>query len=505
MKNAADSGVGMVGAWVRGLVLGLMATAAPMAALAQGMPVPEIAGHLLGPVATPHSITLNGRAVRYTATFAETVLKDDGGKPLATLSSTAYVASPVLKARPVLFVFNGGPGASSSPLHFGAFGPRSIVKGADGNRSLADNPHSLLADADLVFIDPVGTGFSRVLPGGDGHPYWTPEGDAQAVLGLIRDWLRDNGRTASPVYLAGESYGGFRLATMMKFASDTPIAGLVLISPALDFSATADDPGNDLPHIFELPAMAVTAWKHGRAKIDAQTPEQVFQVAADYAQGPYALALLKGGRLPVAEREAVAARLADLIGLPAKTIADANLRVDTQVFLDTLLVDQGLVVGRLDGRVTGPAPKDAPADRPAAAKDPALGLGRSNVITSTVATDYFRHELNLPVDRDYVSLTLDVNFSWNYMPTRRDQTFYVNAAPNIATVMKAQPKTRLLLVGGYYDMAVPLLSARYAIDRAGIPLDRVTVAAFDAGHSPFEGEAGLARMQEMMHGFLVGR
>ncbi|MDZ5650177.1 S10 family peptidase [Nitrospirillum sp. BR 11828] len=485
--------------------LALMPMATPGLAGAQGVPVPEIAGPVLGPVTTPHGIMLNGKTVRYTATFAETVLKDDGGKPLATLSATAYVASPVVKTRPVLFVFNGGPGASSSPLHFGAFGPRSIVKTAEGKRVLADNPHSLLADADLVFIDPVGTGFSRVLPGGDGHPYWNADGDAQAVLGLIRDWLRDQGRAGSPVYIAGESYGGFRLATMMKFAGDLPIAGLILISPALDFTATAEAPGNDLPYIFALPAMAVTAWKHGRAKIDAQTPDQVFQIAADYAEGPYALALLKGGRLPAAERDAVAARLSDLIGLPAQTIAESGLRIGTQTFLETLLADQGLVVGRLDGRVTGAAPKDAPADRPAAAKDPALGLGSSNVITSAVATDYFKHELNVPVDRDYVSLTLDVNFGWDFRPAKREDGFYLNAAPAIAPVMRAQPKTRLLLVGGYYDLAVPLLSARYAIERAGIPLDRVTVAAFDAGHSPFDGEAGQGRMQEMMHGFLVGR
>ncbi|WP_049974488.1 hypothetical protein, partial [Azospirillum sp. B4] len=389
----------------------------------------------------------------------------------------------MVKTPPVLFVFNGGPGASSSPLHFGAFGPRSIVKGADGTRAMPDNPHSLLADADLVFIDPVGTGFSRVLPGGDGHPYWNPDGDAQAVLGLIRDWLRDNDRAGSPIYIAGESYGGFRLATMMKFVGDLPLAGLIFISPALDFSATAENPGNDLPYIFELPAMAATAWKHGRAKVDAQTPEQVFQIAADYAEGPYALALLKGGRLPAAERDAVAARLADLIGLPAKAIADANLRIGTQTFLEALLADQGLVVGRLDGRVTGPAPKDAPADRPAAAKDPALGLGRTNVITSSVATDYFKRELGVPVDRDYVSLTLDVNFAFSYQSGKRENAFYLNAAPDVAPVMKAQPKIRLLLAGGYYDLAVPLLSARYAIDRAGIPLDRVTVAAFDAGQA----------------------
>ncbi|MDE1150654.1 MAG: hypothetical protein PW843_29235 [Azospirillaceae bacterium] len=494
----------MMGKTVRGLVLGLLVTASPVVALAQGVPVPEIAGPILGPVSTPHSITLAGKVVRYTATFAEKELKDAQAKPLATLSATAYVASPVVKTRPVLFVFNGGPGASSSPLHFGAFGPRSIVKGADGNRTLADNPHSLLGDADLVFIDPVGTGFSRVLPGGDGHPYWNPDGDAQAVLGLIRDWLRDNGRAGSPVYIAGESYGGFRLATMMKFTGDLPIAGLILISPALDFSATAENPGNDLPHIFDLPTMAVTAWKHGRSHIEAQTPEQAFQVAAEYAQGPYALALLKGGALPAAERDTVAARLSDLIGLPAKTIADANLRIGSQAFLEKLLADQGVVVGRLDSRVTAPVPKDAPADRPAAAKDPSLGLGRSNIITSAVATDYFKHELNVPVDRDYVSLTLDVNFAFSYLSDKREGQFYVNAAPNIAPVMKAQARTRLLLVGGYYDMAVPLLAARYAIDRAGIPLDRVTTAAFDAGHSPFEGDAGQVRMQEMMHGFLVG-
>jgi carboxypeptidase C (cathepsin A) len=486
---------------MRRLVFGLLLVAAPC--FAAPAPVPEIAGPIIAPVATHHRETIGGQAIDYIATFAETALNDGNGRALATISATSYVRQPEDPHRPVLFVFNGGPGASSSPLHFGAFGPRRIVTGSDGKRSLADNPYSLLVDADLVFIDPVGTGFSRVLPGGDGQPYWSVDGDAKAVLDLIRAWLGEHSR--SSVFIAGESYGGFRLARLAKDAADLPISGLILISPLLDASASTEAPGNDMPFIFGLPSMAVTAWKQGRTHIDAAEPGRVFDLASHFAESDYALALLQGSRLAPAEKTRIAARMAELIGLPVKLIEDHDLRIGTDLFVESLLADQDKTVGRLDGRVSAPVHRDLPSDRPAAANDPSLGLGKSNVITNSVAADYFRDELGVSPGRDYVSLTLDVNFRFDFHTGGRDGVFYTNPTPNIGALMKAMPNSRLLLVGGYYDLAVPLLAPRYAIDRAGIPLDRVAVAAFESGHSAFDGDAALTRMQALMHGFLLER
>ena len=487
---------------MRGLLFGLLAAVA-FPCFAAPAPVPEIAGPIQGAVATRHEVALGGRTLSYEAIFAETPLADAAGRPSATISATSYIKLPEDPSRPVLFAFNGGPGASSSPLHFGAFGPRLIVPGPDGKKVLADNPQSLLADADLVFIDPVGTGFSRVLPGGNGQPYWSVDGDAKAVLDLIRGWQAEHKRAS--LFIAGESYGGFRLARIAKDAGDLPIKGLILISPLLDASASSEAVGNDLPYIFELPAMAVTAWKQGKSALRASGPEEIFESARRFAESDYALALLQGDRLEPAERDRVAARMAALIGLPAKIIADNRLRIETQLFLATLLADQDKIVGRLDGRVAAPVRRDLPTDRPAAANDPSLGLGQSNVIRSAPATDYFTRELGVPEDRDYVSLTLDVNFRWDFHSAGRDELFYVNPTPNIGVLMKVQPEARLLLVGGYYDLAVPLLSARYAVERAGLPMDRVSYAAFESGHSPFEGEEARVRMKSLLRDFLLGR
>jgi carboxypeptidase C (cathepsin A) len=459
---------------------------------------------LIGPVSTQHEIRMGGKRLAYTATFAEMPLTDDSGRLQATISSTSYVLEHVgdRSRRPVLFAFNGGPGASSSPLHFGAFGPRRLTdeRDAAGLRKLADNPHTLLDVADLVFIDPVGTGFSRERSGAASGAYWSVESDAASVLRLIRQWLVDNGRNDSPLLIAGESYGGFRLATLLKQADDLPIAGVIFISPMLDASGTSSAPGNDLPYIFDLPSMAVAAWEHHKIDRAGRTIEQVYAEAEHFAQSDYAVALQQGSLLPAPERERLAGRMAGFIGLPAEMIAADNLRVDSQEFLEKLLGAEGRIVGRLDTRVS--APKVDPAklpDRPAAANDPALGLGSTNVIKSEPIKAYMERELGVHAARDYLSLTLDVNFHWNWRgETAQPPQFYVNPTPDIASAMIQQPRMRLLLVGGYYDMAVPVLAPRYALTHAGVPLDRVSMQALVAAHSALEGDAGTAVVHDFV-------
>jgi carboxypeptidase C (cathepsin A)/predicted metalloprotease with PDZ domain len=479
----------------------------------------------IGPISTQHEISIGGTRLPYTATFAEMPLTDESGRLQATISSTSYVLEHVRdrSRRPVLFLFNGGPGASSSPLHFSAFGPRRLTEERDapaggslanrsvaaGLRKLADNPHTLLDLADLVFIDPVGTGFSRERPGVPSGTYWSVESDAASVLQLIRKWRVDNGRSDSPLFIAGESYGGFRLATLLGQAADLPITGVIFISPLLDASGTSGAPGNDLPYILSLPSMAVAAWEHNKIDRAGRTIEQVYAEAEHFAQSDYAVALQQGSLLPAPDRERLAGRIAALIGLPAETIAADNLRVGSQEFLEKLLSAEGRIVGRLDTRVSAPKvdPTQLP-NRPAAANDPALGLGPTNLIKSEAIKAYMERELGVQTTSDYLSLTLDVNFHWSWQgeTTKPGETteprFYINSTPNITSAMVKQPRMRLLLVGGYYDMAVPLLAPRYALTHAGVPLDRVSMQALVAPHSAFEADSNLATGTAFVHDFL---
>jgi carboxypeptidase C (cathepsin A) len=454
-------------------------------------------------VESTHRIAIGGRTIAYRAVFREYPLSADG-RPQATISATGYMRAdgPRDPARPIVFFFNGGPGASSSPLHFSAFGPRlrPAERGATG--PFTDNPDSPLDVADLVFVDPVGTGFSRVLPGGDGARWWAPHGDAAAMMTLIRDWLRDQGRAGAPVFIAGESYGGFRLATMMADAGDLDLRGLLLISPATSMAGLAGAPEGDSEYVFAFPSMAAAAWHHRKVDRRGLTAEQFYDAAARFADTEYLVALQQGAALAPAERARIAARMAGFIGLAAADILAADLRVGTDRFVESLLRDRGQLIGRLDARVTAPVRPPARAGRPAAANDPALGLGASNVIRAPAITRYMHDELGVPVDRDYVSLTLDVNFRWNWFEPTGDRRLYYNPLANIAAAMAARPGLRLMVVGGRYDLAVPAAGVRYAVGHAGIPLDRVRFLVLDSGHSPFEEPANRHLFAARLRAFL---
>lgn len=487
----------MAGWWaMAGAVATIAAPAMAQQARPNAAPIPVATDAPLAPASVARTLDLgDGRRIAYRAGWFETVLRDPAGVPEATISATSYVRSNAgaAAARPVLVLFNGGPGASSSPLHFSAFGPRRLgPRDAAGERALLDNRETLLDVADLLFVDPVGTGFSRPLRADGGKRYWTVEGDAAATLTLVREWLRANGRTGSPLFLAGESYGAYRLGTMAARLDGLSVAGLILISPALDFATSADQAAVD-----RLPTMAVAAWRQGRAKAEGDVAA-IWEAARRFAEHDYAAALQQGSLLPGAERARVAAMVARTIGVPA----GADLRPDTQGFLETLV--PGSVVGRLDVRVAQPARPPANSDRPAAANDPSLGLGRSNVITSRPIAAYLTQDIGVRTTRDYYSLTLDVNFNWdwNRPVTQPGETWSV--VPAIATLMAARPAVRLLAVGGYYDLATPWLATRHALSRGDLPQDRVTLLALPSGHSPFESDAERVVGARAVRAFLAG-
>lgn len=461
---------------------------------------------IIGSATSQHVLKLGDTSISYVATWSSIPLKNASGEPQATISTTSYVRQDVSARvpRPVIFAFNGGPGASSSPLHFGILGPRRLGPAdAKGASTTIDNPQTLLDIADLVMIDPVGTGFSRELRAGGGHAYWNPDGDAKAAETVIRDWLRDNSRTASPVFIVGESFGGYRLAEMAKDIGDLNVAGLVLVSPGTDMSGEAGI-ASDQHFVFTLPSMATTAFAHNKSQSTAKSADQIYEEARSFAQGDYVEALQLGSELKAQDRDQLADRMAKMIGLPASTISAGNLRVDTQDFLEQLL--PGQVVGRIDTRVAGPKPPGPlVAGRSKAADDPALHMGASNIIKNSRVRDYLRNEVGVKTDLDYVSLTLDVNFAWDWNSGSRkieDNLRLLNPTPNLTKLMKEKPACRLLLLSGYYDLATPVLYQRYALTHAGVPLDRTRMVAFAAGHSVYDDETRAAVSKEL-HDFIA--
>lgn len=445
------------------------------------------------PTATSHHIVQTAAGpLAYEAVFEQHLLVGADGKPAATVSTTAYLRDgvPAPAARPVFFLFNGGPGASSSPLQFDAMGPQ--LKTPQG---MVDNPDTPLDRADLVFIDPVGTGFSRVLPGGDGHRFWSIDGDAAATLETIRGWLKAHHRETSPVYIGGESYGGTRLAAMLPAARDLPLAGLLLVSPALSYGS--DD---NLAAVLTLPSMAIAAAANGKAGAHPPSNAALFDEATRFATCDYAHALMQGSRLPPADAARIAARASALIGIPAATLLADHLRIDAETFRAALRHGDGLVVGRLDSRVTAPVPVAVPG-RPSAANDPALGLGRSNVIVSKPIGDYLRGELGVRSDEDFVSLTLDVNFQWRW-PSVEGSDTPPDLLHDLSDAMRDHPRLRMVVVGGYYDLAVPLLVSRYAIDQAWLPAGRARLVALETGHAALEGEQGRRQMHAIVASLL---
>jgi carboxypeptidase C (cathepsin A) len=440
--------------------------------------------------ATEHTRILNGQTVTYTATVAETIIAGPEGKPAGSMITTSYVRKGVQRGseRPVMFVFNGGPGASSSPLHMGAFGPRRIIDSAAG-RSIVDNPYSPLDVVDLVFVDPIGTGYSRPLPGMDGRPFWSVSGDAASVKTFIRKWLRDNGRESSPRFLCGESYGATRAAQIVSSGNDLSFDGVLL------FSMTGSPGGPDLPYVMLFPSYAVTAAFHKKAGDDGRAPAQVFADAVEFARTEYMPALLEGDSLAAGKAARLAEEMSRRIGLPASFIAERKLRVSRSDFMLNLLKDRGLRTGQIDARATGKiedyAGKKGPYD------DPSMFVGGSSAPTVHA---YFTSELKFPATEPYKTLNLEINSRWKFDCERAMS----DPAGIIGKAMKEQPRLRLFWAAGYYDLTTPFYAGKHALDHAGIPPARLVVAAFPTGHSVFEGDENLARFTGAVRSFIQG-
>ncbi|HEX2225315.1 MAG TPA: peptidase S10 [Thermoanaerobaculia bacterium] len=456
---------------------------------------------------TRHSVRIGGTEVRYTATAGTLLLKEETGKPRASLFFVAYTRDGVsdLTRRPVTFTFNGGPGSSSVWLHLGTFGPRRVRMDDEGKAlpppgGLVDNAESLLDVTDLVFIDPVSTGYSRALPGEDPQRFHGVREDVESVGELIRIWTTRFNRWTSPKFLAGESYGTTRAAALAQYLQERHglyLNGLLLISSILNFQTADFNVGNDLPSMLYLPTYTATAWYHKRLPAELQGDLRTALAEAErFALGDYSLALVKGNRLTPEERRDIAGRLSRLTGLSPDYLLRVNLRPQIGAFVKELLRDQRKTVGRLDSRFEG-LDRDAAGDE--FEYDPSYAAIQGPF--TAALNDYVRRDLQYESELAYEILTDRVDpWSFGDFVNR-----YVNVAEDLRQAMVRNPSLRVFVGSGYYDLATPYFATEYTFDHLAFDPgyeQRVTKAYYEAGHMMYIRKADREKLKADLAAFL---
>jgi carboxypeptidase C (cathepsin A) len=415
---------------------------------------------------TDGQVTIAGQALKYKATAGYMLLKDEGGKAKAEMFFVAYTKEPAEDPlrRPLTFVFNGGPGAAAVWLHLGTAGPQRVALNDEGEAPpppyhLEDNPNSWLAATDLVFIDPIGTGYSRVLPGEKQEQFSGVEEDVHSVGEFIRLYLTRNQRWLSPKFLAGESYGTTRAARLSDHLLDDrgiSLNGIVLISTVLDFRTIQIHGGNELPYPLYLPSYTAIAhhFKKLPADLQVETLDKTLKEVEQWALHDYLTALIAGSSLSKEQHKVVVAKLARFTGLSTDYIEKANLRINPSGFRAELLSKEQQLIGRFDARITGF--NSNPANN-SAEYDPSV----PSYLAAYTATfnDYARRTLKFETDRSYDVLSGRVH-PWNYGPAGNG---YLNVTPNLQDAMIKSPKMKVMFCNGSADLATPYLAADYSI------------------------------------------
>ena len=463
--------------------------------------------------ASSRSLRVSGETIRYSAVAGETFLRNEQTDLAeASVFSIAYIKEGVSDptTRPVTFIFNGGPGSASLWLHMGAWGPRRVA--TPGNAEdvggppypIVDNAHSLLDVTDMVFIDPIGTGYSRTLGETDAGDYYGLHEDAESIAEFVRIWLTENGRWNSPKYVAGESYGTTRAAALTEKLqggwNGVALNGVILVSAILDFQTARFAPGNDTPHIAFFPTWAATAWHHGL--VDEARWNNDFegfvQDARDFATNTMAPALLQGDLLPEAEMRNVATEMSARIGVSAEWVMLAKLRVDATRYRKELLRTQGYTVGRFDSRYRG---VDSEGTRATPENDPS-GYGM-DVAYVAAANDYLTRDLGIEWTRKYKILTGEPGSRWNWQQNRgQGWPAYVNAAPWLGKGMRENRDLRVLLASGWYDMATPFFGAEIALNKNGVVQERMERTYYQGGHMMYLVEDQAAKLADDVRAFI---
>lgn len=459
---------------------------------------------------THHTIDIKGEPIAYTVTTGTIILKeedvDTGEKPKASVFYVAYTKDDAASDRPVTFSFNGGPGSSSVWLHLGLVGPRRVLMTDEGQPvgppyQLTDNEFTLLDQTDLVFIDPVSTGYSRPVPKEKPDQYHTVKKDIESVGDFIRVWTTRNQRWLSPKFLIGESYGTTRAAGLAGYLHQRHgmyLNGIMLISSILNFLTAEFDEGNDLPFILFLPSYTATAWYHGKLPSDLQTDLQLaVSEAREFALHDYTLALMQGNHLAKDQREKIIATLARLTGLSPAYIAGTDLRINIHRFCKELLRDQGITIGRLDSRYQG-------FDRDSVGETHEMDPSYAAILGPYTATlyDYLRRELAYETDLPYEILK-SLHESWKYAPYENQ---YVNTATQLRQGFQLHPDLKVIVCNGYYDLATPFLATEYTFSHLPLPDEQqknITMKYYQAGHMMYLHTPSLAELSTDLHTFLA--
>ncbi len=461
---------------------------------------------------TQHTIRIGEQPLAYTATAGTILLKDEKGEPTANVYYTAYTRSGEVDAgaRPVAFIYNGGPGGSSAPQHMGAFGPKRVITLDAGPTppspyKMVDNTAGcLLGVTDEVFIDPVGTGFSHAVGKAEDKQFWGIDEDVNSLAQFITTYVNRNGRWNSPKFLIGESYGTFRNAALVNRlqSQGMDFNGVVMISTVLDLRTLAFGPGDDLPYVLYLPSYAAAAWYHKALKEQPPDLTAFLKEARQFAAGPYAQALQKGSRIDPSEKARVLKELVRFTGLSEDYLSKANLRVNAFQFMAELQRPGGLVTGRLDARFSGFA-----FDRldEHASYDPMS----TSVFGAFVSSfnRYVREELKFGQDQDYKLLNEQAAETWNWKRKKPSDFFPIspNVEQDLTEALISNPHLKVQVENGYYDFATPFFGTEYTMDHLSLPdklRGNIQMKYYNAGHMMYLHEADLDQLQGNIAGFI---
>lgn len=469
------------------------------------------------PYITRHEGVFNGKRVTYTATVSAVEVKDADGNPGASIVSTSYVADrPAGEAgeaaeRPVMFVFNGGPIAPSVYLHMGAFGPKRVAFADDlavdpNTATLVDNPYSILDVADLVYFDPAGTGFSRTLPGKPLEDYFSVQADAQQTAAFIVAWLEANGRTGSPVYIFGESYGTNRAAeTAGQLARLEPpvlVDGVVLFGQAVNIIEYSQRPSNIMSYVVSLPTLAAIGWHHGKADPQGADLETFVAQAWDYAQDEYLDALFRGNTLPADDLQAVAERLEQFTGVSADVFVEKRLRLSKEAYRRELFKSEKKIIGMSDGRYVAPLPPPHENSAGGGGGDPA---GVLPAVLASTFRNYLTTELGVPSDEQYVTSSPVKGLGeWEWGGNSPFSWYQYGDA--VTALLQANPDAHVLVSAGYHDTMTTYGASLYLVNQELWPQEQVTLTGYPGGHMAYSiassAEALANDLRQMMAGTL---
>ena len=453
---------------------------------------------------TKHSAKIGGQTINYTANAGTMQLRDENNKPIALFGFTSYTKDGADRSRPIIFSYNGGPGSSSYWLHMGVMGPKRIVVEDPGATPAApyqiiNNDYSLLDVADIVMMDPVGTGLSIPVGEAKFKDFWGVDQDIRSISLFITQYLINHNRMNSPKYLLGESYGTFRNAGVMKALLQQGIAlnGVVMVSAVFDLRSLIFPPGDDLPYIVHFPTYAATAWYHD--KIPNKNPDlyAFLDEIRSFTEREYTPALFKGDQLSDSERNEVASKLASYTGTDTDYWNKANLRVTNSEFFAELLRDEGQIVGRLDSRFVGInqdlISQTGSHDPQSTSISPAYTAG---------FLEYFHGDLGVSRDKMYTtSAGRREGFKWDWSHqgnTRWGAQAAINTGPDMAEALSRDPNMKVLILNGIYDIATVFYGVEYSINHLGLTKeikDNIIMEYYEAGHMMYTHEPSLIKFK----------